>query len=161
MKDELEAVGMDDVCLLKPITKEHLQKRLQLLLAGDDEQAVDALTATMTQSELTVEEKLMADAARYVEENISRPDLSVEEMARQMGMSRAHLYKCLMVACGKTPIEFIRAIRLKQAAELLKDSRYNVSEVAYQVGFNNPRYFAKYFAEAYGVLPSAYQEKFR
>ena len=158
MKDELEAIGMDDVCLVKPVTREHLQKRLQLLLAGDDEQAVEALTAAMEQTPLTVEEQLIVDATRYVEENISRPDLTVEEMARQMCMSRAHLYKNLMAACGKTPVEFIRSIRLKRAAEMLKDSRYHISEVAYQVGFNTPRYFSKYFFEVYGMSPSAYQE---
>lgn len=161
MKDELEAIGMDDVCLVKPVTRDLLQKRLQLLLAGDDAQAVEELHAAMEKTSLSGEEQLVADATRYVEENISRPDLSVEEMARQMRMSRAHLYKNLMAACGKTPIEFIRAIRLKRATELLKDPRYNISEVAYQVGFNSPRYFSKYFSEAYGMTPSAYQEKYR
>lgn len=160
MKDELEAIGMDDVCLVKPITKDHLQKRIQLLLSGDDAQALEKLENTMEQTPLSGEEKIIADATRYIEENISRSDLSVEEMARQMGMSRAHLYKCLMATCGKTPIEFIRSIRLKRATELLKDSRYNISEIAYQVGFNNPRYFTKYFSEAYGIPPSAYQEKY-
>jgi len=161
MKDELEAIGVDDVCLVKPVTKDHLQKRLQILLAGNDVQAVETLETTLGQTALSGEEQLIVDATRYVEENISRPDLSVEEMAHQLGMSRAHLYKCLMAASGKTPIEFIRSIRLKRAAELLKDSRYNVSEVAYQVGFNNPRYFAKYFSEVYGILPSTYQEKYK
>ena len=161
MKDELEAIGMDDVCLVKPVTRDLLQKRLQLLLTGNDAQAVEELHAAMEKTSLSGEEQLVVDATRYVEENISRPDLSVEEMARQMRMSRAHLYKNLMAACGKTPIEFIRAIRLKRATELLKDPRYNISEVAYQVGFNSPRYFSKYFSEAYGMTPSAYQEKYR
>lgn len=161
VRDELEAVGMDDVCLVKPVTKELLLRRLQLLLSGNDEQAVDALDAAVEQVPLSGEEQLIADATRYVEENISRPDLSVEEMARQMHMSRAHLYKNLMAACGKTPIEFIRFIRLKHAAELLKDSRYNISEVAYQVGFNSPKYFSKYFSAEYGMTPSAYQDSHR
>lgn len=161
MKNELEAIGMDDVCLVKPVTRDHLQKRLQLLLAGDDAQAVEELDTAMKQTSLTAEEKLILDATRYVEENISRPDLTVEEMARHMCMSRAHLYKNLMAACGKTPIEFIRAIRLKRAAEMLQGTRYNISEVAYQVGFNTPRYFSRYFQEAYGMSPSLYQEQYK
>lgn len=157
VKDELEAFGADDVCLVKPVTKEILQKRLQILLGGDDAQEVEALMERSREQALSGEDLLLANATRYVEENISRPDLSVEEMARHLGMSRAHFYKRLMAACGKTPIEFIRSVRLKRAAELLKDPRYNVSEVAYQVGFNNPKYFTKYFSEAYGIVPSLYQ----
>lgn len=56
-------------------------------------------------------------------------------------MSRVHLYKKLLQITGKTPIEFIRIIRLKRAAQLLRESQQNVSEVAYQVGFNNPQIF--------------------
>ena len=75
--------------------------------------------------------------------NISRSDLSVEELSRELGMSRVNLYKRLVAMTGKTPIEFIRVIRLKHAAKLLRETRMNISEVAYQVGFNNPKYFTK------------------
>ena len=71
-------------------------------------------------------------------------------------MSRVHLYKKLLALTGKSPIEFIRIIRLQRAAQLLEKSQLSVSEVAYQVGFNNPKYFAKYFKAAYHVLPSLY-----
>ena len=94
-----------------------------------------------------------------MEANISRSDLSVEELSHELGMSRVHLYKKLLQITGKTPIEFIRIIRLKRAAQLLRESQQNVSEVAYQVGFNNPKYFSKYFKDEFGVLPSVYQEK--
>lgn len=94
-----------------------------------------------------------------METHIARPDLSVEELSHELGMSRVHLYKKLLQITGKTPIEFIRIIRLKRAAQLLRESQQNVSEVAYQVGFNNPKYFSKYFKDEFGVLPSVYQEK--
>jgi AraC-like DNA-binding protein len=96
---------------------------------------------------------------KYVESNISRSDLSVEELSRELGMSRVNLYKRLVAMTGKTPIEFIRVIRLKRAAQLLRDSQLHVSEIAFQVGFNNPKYFSRYFKEEFGVLPSAYQER--
>lgn len=105
----------------------------------------------------SMDEKLLDRAVKYVENNLSRSDFSVEELSRELGMSRVHLYKKLSVITGKTPIEFIRAIRLKRAAQLLLESRQNVSEVAFQVGFNNPKYFSKYFKEEFGVLPSVYQ----
>ena len=107
----------------------------------------------------SVDEKLLGAAMKYVESNISRSDLSIEELSRELGMSRVNLYKRLVAMTGKTPIEFIRVIRLKHAAKLLRETRMNISEVAYQVGFNNPKYFTKYFKEEFGMLPSVYQEK--
>lgn len=107
----------------------------------------------------SLDEKLIEKAIKYVEDNISRSELSVEELSSELGMSRVHLYKKLLQITGKTPIEFIRVIRLKRAAQLLRESQLHVSEVAFEVGFNNPKYFSRYFKEEFGVLPSVYQEK--
>jgi AraC-like DNA-binding protein len=71
-------------------------------------------------------------------------------------MSRVHLYKKLLSLTGKSPIEFIRTIRLQRAAQLLQKSQLSVSEIAYKVGFNNPKYFSKYFKDQFNILPSAY-----
>ncbi|NJM26820.1 MAG: helix-turn-helix transcriptional regulator [Bacteroidia bacterium] len=81
---------------------------------------------------------------------------SVEELSRELGMSRVHLYKKLLSLTGKSPIEFIRTIRLKRAAQLLEKSQLTVAEIAYEVGFNNPKYFSKYFKEEFNTLPSMY-----
>ena len=59
---------------------------------------------------------------------------------------------------GSTPSEFIRTIRLRRGEQLLRQSQLSVAEIAYKVGFNNPRYFAKYFNEMYGMTPSQYKE---
>ena len=59
---------------------------------------------------------------------------------------------------GITPSEYLRAKRIKYAEYLLHSDEYNISEIAYKVGFNNPRYFSKYFQEAYGVTPSQYKK---
>ena len=90
---------------------------------------------------------------------MSRPELTVEEMSRELGMSRVHLYKKLVALTGKSPVEFIRVLRLKRAAQYLRESQMNVSEIAFQLGFNNPKYFSKYFKEEYGVTPKEYQDK--
>ena len=107
----------------------------------------------------SMDEKLINHAVKYVEDNIARSDLSVEELSKELGMSRVHLYKKLLAITGKTPIEFIRIIRLQRAAQLLRGSQQNISEIAYQVGFNNPKYFSRYFKEEFGILPSAFQYK--
>ena len=104
----------------------------------------------------SLDEKLIAKALKLVEENMGNPEFSVEKLSRELGMSRVHLYKKLTALTGKTPIEFIRIMRLKRAAQLLGKSQLTVSEIAYEVGFNDPRYFSRYFKTEFGVLPSQY-----
>lgn len=106
-----------------------------------------------------LDQQLIGKAVKYVENNMGRSDLTVEELSRELGMSRVHLYKKLLALTGKSPIEFIRVLRLKRAAQYLRESQMNVSEIAYQLGFNNPKYFSKYFKDEYGMTPSEYQEK--
>ena len=69
--------------------------------------------------------------------------------------------KKLLSLTGNTPSEFIRLIRLRRAEQLLRQSQLNVAEVSYAVGFNNPRYFSKYFREMYGMTPSQYKDKYK
>jgi signal transduction histidine kinase/ligand-binding sensor domain-containing protein/AraC-like DNA-binding protein len=107
------------------------------------------------------DEMFMQQALVLIEKNISNPDFSVEEMSRDLFLSRVGLYKRLLSLTGKTPIEFIRSIRLKRAAQLLEKSRFTVAEIAYESGFNNPKYFARYFKAEFGMLPSTYQAKMR
>ena len=104
----------------------------------------------------SLDEKLIQNAIKCVEDHISNPDFSVEELSRELGISRAHFYKKIMALTGKSPLEFIRTIRLQRAAQLLEKSQLTVAEVAYEVGFNSPKYFARYFKEEYNMLPSAY-----
>jgi signal transduction histidine kinase/ligand-binding sensor domain-containing protein/DNA-binding response OmpR family regulator len=102
------------------------------------------------------DESLVRKVIAIVEENISNPDFSVDALSKEVGMSRIHLYRKLNSISGKTPVEFIRSIRMERAARLLEQSQLTVSEIAYQVGFNNPKYFTKQFREEFGELPSAY-----
>jgi len=109
----------------------------------------------------SMDEKLIKKAVAFVSKNIAEPELSVEDLSREVGMSRVYLYKKLLAITGKSPIEFIRIIRLKRGTQLLEKSQMSVSEIAYAVGFNSPRYFSKYFNEEYGMLPKDYAGKFR
>ena len=104
----------------------------------------------------TADEKFIKQALAVVEKNMANPDFSVEELSRELCMSRVALYKKLLLITQKSPIEFIRNIRLKRAALLLQKSQLTVAEIAYEVGFNNPKYFAKYFKAEFGLLPSSY-----
>lgn len=111
-----------------------------------------------TKMEVTpVDEQLKEKAIRLVEEHISDAEFSVEELSAALGMSRGHLYKRLVAITGKTPIEFLRTIRIKRGQQLLQSGE-NVSSVAWSVGMS-PKQFAKYFKEEYGMLPSDYIKK--
>lgn len=158
-KIEALNAGADDY-MTKPFDIELLRLRVERLVAGSRANSQQGLIDPEPESiAITpLDEKMVDKSIKYVMDNIHRPDLSVEELSAHLGMSRVHLYKRLKSITGKTPVEFIRTLRLKRGAQLLRESQLNVSEVAYKVGYNSPKYFSKYFKEEYGMIPSVYQE---
>jgi signal transduction histidine kinase/DNA-binding response OmpR family regulator len=107
----------------------------------------------------SLDEQFMRKVLGLVEKNIASTDYSIETMSHDLGMSRTLLYKKILALTGKPPLEFLRSLRLKRAALLLAKSQMNVSEIAFQVGFNDPKYFSKHFKNEFGVLPSKYIAK--
>ena len=146
--------------ITKPFNFEILQSRIKNLLIQQTslrhafEKKIEVRPQDVKVASL--DEKLIQKAMAVVEQNMANPDFSVEEFSRELGMSRVHLYKKLLSLTGKSPIEFIRTMRLKRAAQLLKESQLTVSEIAYEVGFNNPKYFTRYFKLEFNSLPSLY-----
>ena len=158
------ASGAEDY-ITKPFNFEILQSRIKNLIHQRESfqrefrKHIDVRASNLNITSL--DEKLISHALEIVESKLADPDFSVEELARELGMSRVHLYKKLQALTGKSPIEFIRTLRLQHAAQLLERSQLTVSEIAYKVGFNNPKYFARYFKEEYKVLPSVYSASHR
>ncbi|MFT3827263.1 MAG: two-component regulator propeller domain-containing protein [Chitinophagaceae bacterium] len=146
--------------LTKPFNFEILLSRIRNILSTQArlrktfQKQVTVQTADI--NVVSPDEQFILKALEVVEKNMSNADFSVEEMSKALCMSRVALYKKLLSLTGKTPIEFIRSIRLKRAAQLLEKSQLTVAEIAYEVGFNNPKYFARYFKTEFNVLPSAY-----
>jgi len=91
-----------------------------------------------------------------IKERMSDSGLSVDELAGEVNLGRTIFYRKVRGVTGYSPNEYIRIIRMKKAAGLLLQGNYNVSEVSYRVGIENPIYFSKYFKEQFGVLPSTY-----
>ncbi len=158
-KIEGMANGADDY-ITKPFNFDLLNLRIYNLIKWRHATPVgEKVQPQIKQMEITsVDERLVQDATTYIEENLDNTALSVEMMSEKLGMSRVNLYKRMLSVTGHTPSEFIRIIRLRHAETLLREGKLNVSEVAYKVGFNNPRYFSKYFAEEYGQIPSLYKK---
>lgn len=108
---------------------------------------------------VSAEEKLMMRIAGHLEENLTDSQLSVESLSKELGMSRSSLYNKLLELTGQTPVEYIRSYRLEKAAMLMKKSDLTIAEIAYQVGFSTPNYFAKSFKAKYNVLPSEFMAR--
>ncbi|AXY75674.1 hybrid sensor histidine kinase/response regulator [Paraflavitalea soli] len=144
--------------LTKPFNFEILLSRIRNLLSQQAiarktfEKRIDVRPADVHTT--SPDEQFLHQVMEIIEKNMANPDFSVEEMSKGVFMSRVALYKKILALTGKTPIEFIRSVRLKRAAQLLEKSEMTVAEIAYEVGFNNPKYFSKYFKMEFHVLPS-------
>jgi len=101
-----------------------------------------------------IDEEFLQNALEIVEQNISDPDFNVEKFSTAIGMEASTLYKKLMALIDMPPGEFIRDIRMKRSAQLLKQNRIPISEIAYMVGFDSPNYFSKVFRKYYNISPT-------
>ncbi len=155
--------GADDY-IAKPFNMEMLSLKVSRILERQKQvhdQFKHKVSINPAGVEITsMDEKFVKKAVTLVEANIENADFLVEDLCREMGMSRVYFYKKILSLTDKTPSEFIRFIRLKRAADLLEKSQLFVNEVAYQVGFNDPKYFRKYFKDEFGVSPNEYKKKF-
>jgi len=117
---------------------------------------------SFTAKEITVtsaDEKFLQKAIDYVKDNLADSDLNIEKMSNVLNISRVHLYRKLKAITNQNPTEFIRTIRLKQAAYLLSLGKLNVSEIAYMVGFNSHQYFTNSFQKHFGMSPTEYSRR--
>jgi len=149
--------------IAKPFNFEVLQSRVRNLLEYKEtirniyQRQVDAGPAHVEIR--SADDEFLQSVLHELEKNITNPDLSVEELSHLLNTSRSTFYKRLLLITGRTPVEFIRYFRLKRGAELLEKSQMNISEIAYTVGFNNPKYFAQQFKQEFDVAPSAYRAR--
>lgn len=152
--------GSDDY-ITKPFNLDILLLRVSKLLEWSQNNHAKFKTIDVSPSEITItslDEELIAKAIRLVEENISNMDFTVDELSSAVGMTRGHLYKKLVAITGKTPLDFIRTIRIKRGRQLLEKSQLGVADIAWRVGFS-PKQFARYFKETFGELPSEFKRR--
>jgi len=126
------------------------RKQMQMKFSGDKIPTPKEMKVT------SADEKLLTDLVEVIEKHISDPDFTVEALANILGLSSVHLYRKLKSISGMTPNKFIRTYRLKSATQLLKQNKLRIIEVAYLVGFSDPKYFRKCFKNEYGMNPSEY-----
>ena len=152
-----------DSYIPKPFNVKHLNVRIEKLIALRQtlkERFSKSLNMEAQEVTLTsTDERLLQHAIDYIRENMEDPELSVENMSKALGMSRTHLHRKLKALTNQSPIEFIKVIRMKQAAYLLSTGKLSVSEVGYKVGYNTPSYFSSSFNAHFGMSPTAYMEQ--
>lgn len=161
-----------DAYITKPFSPELLKARISNLLHSRHQlkdlwgmpSVNDTSKPTMptTQTSSAVEQLEDAFISRFkkiVEERMANSDLSVEDLAAEMRLSRVQLYRKVKALTGCTPVDLLRRARLSQAQHLLVTTEYTVSEIAYQVGFSSPSYFTKCYKDEYGMVPGDVRNK--
>ena len=156
--------GADDY-LVKPFKVSTLIVRINNILSGRKklkEIYGKQLSLKSVGIELEPADKSFAEQYEaVVKTHLSNPELDVEMLCKEMGVSRAKLYRKVKAITNLSPAELIRNIRLECAAEMLRTSQQTATEIAYQTGFGSYNHFGDYFKSVYGVSPKVYKEKYK
>lgn len=165
--------GADDY-ITKPFSATYLKARVENLLAQRhklqsfyrDNLMNSVLSSTAVSEEVVLEEeklpemspndrKFMDKLIELMEKNMDNGDLVVDDLVREVAVSRSVFFKKLKTLTGLAPIEFIKEMRINRAAQLIETGEFNMTQISYMVGINDPRYFSKCFKSKIGMtLPS-------
>jgi DNA-binding response OmpR family regulator len=167
-RDEDQLEGLEtgaDAYIIKPFNMDILRRTIVNLIHshqmlrlkyGRNDQLEEKVDEVQMKSP---DDKLLERIMAVINKNISNADLSVDFIADEVGISRVHLHRKMKELTGQTPHDFIRNIRLKQAANLLTNQNVNITEVMYACGFNNAASFSTIFKKFYGMSPREYMNE--
>jgi len=149
--------GADDY-LTKPFDNRELNIRIKNLIENRRQMrerfSKEMLLGPKKITVKSMDEKFLQKVLEAVETNMGDPDFSMEKFGQQVALSRMQLHRKLKALTDQSPGDFLRSMRLKRAKRLLESRAGNVSEVAYEVGFNNLSYFSKCYKEEFGISPN-------
>ena len=161
-----KTLGMDvgaDAYIEKPFSMKHLEATIRnlmemrrLLLVKFSQNSSEAITQ-MAKS--PVDNVFLVKLNQLIEDNMCNSQLSMPFIANEMGISRSGLFAKLKALTDATPNEMIQIVRLRKAAELMKDGGYRINEICYMVGFSSPSYFSKCFQQQFGMKPGEYAKR--
>jgi signal transduction histidine kinase/DNA-binding response OmpR family regulator len=161
-EQQLEGVQAGaDLYLTKPFNPTFLLESVRTLLANRARQRAhfrrELSLDTATVAPASPDQKFLLDLTAVVEAHLTKTDLSVEDVARALGISRMQLYRKVKAVLGTGVTDFIQSLRLTKARELLLDEQRTVSDVAYELGFSSPSYFSTSFRARYQLSPSEFR----
>lgn len=152
-----------DAFISKPFDPVILISRIrQLVKRKKTEEAqlrIEKITKPKEMETISHDERFLKEVTQIIEERIDDADLNVTALCELAAVSNKHLYRKIKQLTGQTPVDYIRSIRLKKAAMLLRQKKFSISEVMYMVGFSSSSYFSKCFQAAFGVTPKQFIEK--
>jgi len=146
----------DDDELMKAVAVTVVDSRRDSLAVTDTPDDDDSFTMTST-----MDRQLLNSIEQYVQQNMSRGQINIDEMAQAMGMALRPFFQRVLAVTGKTPAELVRDVKLKHACILLKRTNINMSELASNVGFMTGENFINVFKERFGISPSEYRQQYR
>lgn len=151
--------GADDY-LIKPFNLELLKAKIRSLIRTREALRKKYSREITLQPENIVvsspNEKFLNRLKSLIDENIANSDFGVNHVIKEIGMSRPVLYRKIKAITNMSIFDFINTYRLNKAAAILKTQQFNISEIAFQVGFSDPKYFSKAFRKKFGMSPSEY-----
>lgn len=153
-----------DVFLTKPFNLEVLKAQIANLLKKQEvkketEKREEPIVAKVEHS--SQDEKLLNKVITIMDQHLSESTFGVEQLSKEIGISTVYLNKKISAMTGKTTSEYVRSLRIKKGAALLSKTQMSIAEIAYEVGYTEPKYFSKYFKEEYGMLPSEYRKNYK
>jgi len=155
--------GADDY-LVKPFDEEELRVRIRNLIATRDKLQrrfrEESFLKPVEKEATSIRQKFLEDLKVAIESNLDNEQFGVEELGREMAMSRSQVHRKLKALTDQSATTFIRNYRLHRAADLLKQDAGSVTEIAFRVGFNSQTYFSSSFNELFQCTPSDYRQKF-
>jgi Signal transduction histidine kinase len=153
-----------DDYIVKPFSSAYLEARIENILKSRKQlqeyykTLFSNRSISITKPQISpLDDDFIKNIIHYVESNIDDSELSIERIAIHLGLSRSSLFKKIKSMTGLAPVDLIKNIRLGRAIQLIESANYNVSQVAYMVGFDDPKYFSKCFKIKYGIAPSEFK----
>ena len=122
-----------------------------------EEDTSETVPATLDMS--PNDRKFMDKLVELMEQNMDNGELVVDDLVRELAVSRSVFFKKLKTLTGLAPIEFIKEMRIKRATQLIETGEFNMTQISYMVGINDPRYFSKCFKAKVGMTPTEYRDK--
>ena len=163
VESRLEAMQHEaDDYITKPFSPEYVKARVDNILSTraklQDRYRQNVLNLKPMDVEKTSPDEIfLSKVMAFMEKNMDNNELVVDDMVSAMALGRTVFFNRLKNLTGLSPVEFIREVRIKRAAQLLQLGTYNITEVTYMVGMNDSRYFSKCFKAVYGMTPTEYK----
>ncbi|CAN5400547.1 substrate-binding domain-containing protein [soil metagenome] len=164
VEEQIEGMkNMADAYLLKPFNLRFLEETIRSVMKNREilreHYTSEILTETKTQTPKKLDRKFINEFTAIVEINLSNDQFSVEDICKQIGISRVQLYRKVKALLDCNVNDYILNVRLQKAKHYLKQGELSVAEIAYKVGFASPGYFSTVFKSKFGVTPKEFKEK--